>query len=133
MREPSWSLVPTAKYGLSRVAPCHHSVLSAPPPPRLVGLYTSFDCACATPAEASICAANGAVSPSPTIIWTKPRRLRRPVLTWVISSLSSSSSMGSLRDSRGGHPLGVVSRLGGSTVTGWFRLYRLASPKCQDP
>ena len=39
MREPSWSLVPTAKCGLSSVAPCHHSTLSAPPPPRLVGLY----------------------------------------------------------------------------------------------
>ena len=38
MREPSWSLVPVAKCGLSSVAPCHHSVFSAaPPPPRLVG------------------------------------------------------------------------------------------------
>ena len=42
MREPSWSLVPTAKCGLSSVAPCHHSTLSAPPPPRLVGLYSNF-------------------------------------------------------------------------------------------
>ena len=34
IREPSWSLVPVAKCGLSRVGPCHHSSFSAPPPPR---------------------------------------------------------------------------------------------------
>ena len=43
MREASWSLVPMAKWGLSSVAPCHQSTLSAPPPPRLVGAYLNFD------------------------------------------------------------------------------------------
>src|SRR5262249_54673462 len=37
-REPSWSLVPVAKCGFSRVALCHPSTFSAPPPPRFVGL-----------------------------------------------------------------------------------------------
>ncbi len=54
MREPSWSLVPTAKCGLSSVAPCHQSVLSGPPPPRFVGLYVIFVWAWATPADDSI-------------------------------------------------------------------------------
>src|ERR1700681_1413809 len=45
MREPSWSLVPTAKCGLSSVGPCHHNSLSGPPPRRLVGLYSDFVCA----------------------------------------------------------------------------------------
>jgi hypothetical protein len=47
---------------------CHHKVLTGPPPPRLVGLNTGLDCARATPEWVSICAAMGAVNPSPTII-----------------------------------------------------------------
>ena len=39
-----------------------------PPPPRFVGLNVHFACACASPADASIWAAMGAVRPSPTII-----------------------------------------------------------------
>src|SRR5262249_952434 len=49
MRHPSCALVPPAKGGLSSVAPCHHSTLSAPPPPRLVGLYSNLVWARATP------------------------------------------------------------------------------------
>ena len=37
--EPSWSLVPTAKCGLSRVTACQYRSFSRPPPPALVGLY----------------------------------------------------------------------------------------------
>src|SRR2546422_10018613 len=118
MREPSCSLVPTAKCGLSTVAPCHHSTFSAPPPPRLLGLYAAgFVWACATPAEASIWPARGAVSPSPTIVWTKRRRLKRPRLTSSISVLSSRSSMetsSSWRDTStsGAVPVGQVPERG---------------------
>src|SRR5712692_3055917 len=64
MREASWSFVPTAKCGLSRVGPCHHSSLRAPPPPRLAGLYSDLVCAAAAPAYANIWLASGAVSPN---------------------------------------------------------------------
>src|SRR3989442_1746904 len=74
----------------------------------------------------------GAVSPRPTIIWTKPRRLRRPALTWVISSFSPYSSMGILRGVRGQGHRGKVSCYGRSAVTEWWRLYNLASPECQE-
>src|SRR5712691_9284600 len=74
----------------------------------------------------------GAVKPRPTIICTKPRRLSRPALTWVISSFSPYSSMGILRGIRGQGPRGVVSRYGRSAVTGRWRLYNLASPECQE-
>src|ERR1700682_2863711 len=125
MRGPSWSFVPTAECGVSRVAPSHHSVLRAPPPPRFVGLYMSLVWAWATPAEANIWAARGAVSPKPTIIWTKPRRLRRPDLTSLINAFSSRSSMRILHDVREAQPRGVLTLSGRSTVTGWWRLYKL--------
>src|SRR6185436_11270379 len=93
MREPSWSLVPTAKCGLSSVAPCHHSTLSAPPPPRLVGLYWKAVCARATPQKSSIWLAIGAVRPSATILCTKARRESLPPFTFVIRPRSACSSM----------------------------------------
>ena len=97
MREASWSLVPVAKCGLSSVGACHHRVLSSPPPPRLVGVKAgALGWAWATPAEASIWAARGAVSPSPIIVCTKARRLRRPAFTSPINSVSACSSMGIL-------------------------------------
>src|SRR6185503_17874353 len=93
MREPSWSLVPTAKCGLSSVAPCHHNTLSAPPPPRLVGLYWKAVCARATPQKSSIWLAIGAVRPSATILCTKARRESLPPFTRVIRPRSACSSM----------------------------------------
>src|SRR5882672_1624301 len=94
MREASWSLVPVAKWGLRSVGACHQRILSGPPLPRLVGVKTGFfACAWATPAAASIWAAKGAVSPRPTIIWTKARRLSRPWRTSSINSCSFRSSM----------------------------------------
>src|SRR5262252_8494702 len=98
MREPSWSLVPVAKCGLRRVAPCHQRVFSGPPPPRLVGLYAIFVCACATPADASICAAMGAVRPRPIMALTKWRRLIVPARTLAIIDRSSRSSIELLLD-----------------------------------
>ena len=59
----------------------HQSALSAPPPPRFVGAVPARVCARATPAEASISAASGVVTLSPTMVWTNPRRERRPVRT----------------------------------------------------
>src|SRR5882724_4056400 len=94
MRAASWSLVPVAKWGLRSVGACHQRILSGPPPPRLVGVKTGFFAwARATPAEASICAARGAVSPRPTIVCTKPRRLTRPCRTSSINSRSFRSSI----------------------------------------
>src|SRR5262252_10392655 len=81
MREASWSFVPTAKCALSRVGPCHNKSLRAPPPPRLVGLYSDLVCAAATPEYANIWLASGAVSPSSTIFRTKTRRDIFPALT----------------------------------------------------
>src|SRR5262249_49587449 len=81
MREASWSLVPTAKCGLSKVGPCHNKSLRAPPPPRLVGLYSDVLCAAAAPAYANIWLASGAVSPSSTIFRTKTRRDIFPAFT----------------------------------------------------
>src|SRR5882672_7657201 len=81
MREASWSFVPTAKCGLSSVGPCHHKSLRAPPPPRLVGLYSDSLCAAATPAYANIWLASGAVSPNSTIVRTKSRRDIFPAFT----------------------------------------------------
>src|SRR6185503_20888700 len=94
MREPSWSLVPTAKCGLSSVAPCHHRHFSGPPPPRRVGLYVDGDCASATPEYASIWLARGAVRPSPIIFWMKPRRDRRPDFTLPIRRRNCFSFIG---------------------------------------
>src|SRR5262252_3455745 len=84
MREASWSFVPTAKCGLSRVGACHNKSLRAPPPPRLVGLYSDLVCAAATPAYASIWLASGAVSPNPTIFPTNARRDIFPAFTSAI-------------------------------------------------
>src|SRR5882762_5693900 len=81
MREASWSFVPTAKCGLSSVGPCHHKSLRAPPPPRLVGLYSDWVCAAATPAYANIWLASGAVSPNSTIFRTNTRRDIFPAFT----------------------------------------------------
>src|SRR5262245_18644471 len=93
MRQASWSLVPLAKCGLSRVGACHQSALTRPPPPRLVGLNVHLVCACATPADASIWAAIGAVRPSPTIMETNRRRLKVPAFTRPTSALNSRSSI----------------------------------------
>src|SRR5882757_694124 len=93
MREPSWSLVPTAKCGLSSVGPCHHSSLSGPPPPRLVGLYSDFVCALATPEYSSIAAASGPVSPTAIILCMKSRRESLPLLTSPIRPRSACSSI----------------------------------------
>src|SRR6185295_11259153 len=93
MREPSWSLVPTAKCGLSSVAPCHHSTLSAPPPPRLVGLYWNAACARGTPQKSSIWLAIGAVRPSATIRERKVRRESLPSFTSSIRPRRLRSSM----------------------------------------
>ena len=68
MREASTSFVPGERCGFKSTGACHHSVLTAPPPPRLVGLNAGFGCAWATPDAASICAARGAVRPAPTMI-----------------------------------------------------------------
>src|SRR5437764_14167285 len=81
MREPSWSLVPTAKCGLSRVGACQNSIFSGPPPPALVGLYSAWAGVCARPAWASKRVAKGAVRPRPTILCTKVRRDTRRALT----------------------------------------------------
>src|SRR5215471_3761105 len=93
MREPSWSLVPVAKCGFSSVGDCHQRTFSAPPPPRFVGAYWTFVCAVATPAEVSIWAASGAVTPRPIIMWTKPRRLSAPTRTCSIKARSWPSFM----------------------------------------
>src|SRR5262245_53726144 len=91
MREPSWSFVPTAKCGLSKVAACQNSILSGPPPPALVGLYTELAGACARPAWVRSWVANGAVRPRPTILRTKARREVLPTFTRAIRSCSSCS------------------------------------------
>src|SRR5262245_40649952 len=95
MREASTSLVPGERWGLRRTGPCHHRVLTGPPPPRLVGVNAGFCCAWATPPvpdDASICAAIGAVRPAPTIIRVKSRRETVPSFTRRIHCLSSRSS-----------------------------------------
>src|SRR5882762_1044908 len=84
MRDPSWSLVPTAKCGLSRVTACQYKSLRRPPPPALVGLYGIAVAAIATPEWLSIMPAIGAVRPTAIIRWTKARRDNRPVLTSAI-------------------------------------------------
>src|ERR1700730_93456 len=91
MREPSWSFVPTAKCGLSKVAACQNSILSDPPPPALVGLYSALVGACAKPAWARSWVANGAVRPRPTILRTKARRDVRPAFTPAIRICNSCS------------------------------------------
>src|SRR5437868_3658125 len=93
MREPSWSFVPTAKCGLSKVAACQYSILSGPPPPALVGLYSALDGACANPALARSCVASGAVRPRPIILRTKARRDVRPAFTPAIRSRNACSSI----------------------------------------
>src|SRR5438270_1378223 len=91
MREPSWSLVPTAKCGLSKVGACQNSILSGPPPPALVGLYSAPAGVWARPAWASNRVAKGAVRPRPTILCTKVRRDTRPALTAATRSRRSCS------------------------------------------
>src|SRR6266446_3618049 len=86
MRDPSWSFVPTAKCGLSKVAACQNSILSGPLPPALVGLYSVLAGVCARPALARSWVANGAVRPSPTILRAKARRDIRPAFTPAIRS-----------------------------------------------
>ena len=96
MREASCSLVPVAKCGLSNVGPCHQSTLSAPPPPRLVGLYWNFSSVAAAagrPEKVSIWAAIGAVSPSATICCTNDRRESLPFFTSAMRPRSAFSSM----------------------------------------
>jgi hypothetical protein len=75
---------------------CHQSVLTGPPPPRFVGLNAGFDCACATPDDASICAARGAVRPRPTMVRVNWRRVIVPSFTRWIHCLRSRSSMSPL-------------------------------------
>src|SRR5262249_46917119 len=87
------SLVPTAKCGLSKVGACQNNVLSAPPPPDLVGLYSADVAACATPAWAKSWAANGAVRPRPIIWRTKARRDIRRTFTAATSCRISRSSI----------------------------------------
>ena len=85
MRQPSASLVPVAKCGFSSVGPCQNSSLSAPPPPRRVGLYgAGVATVCATPASISSTAAIGAVSPRPTRRVMKLRRGSAPRRTCSI-------------------------------------------------
>ncbi len=43
MREASTSFVPGERWGFRRTGACHQSVLTGPPPPRLVGLNAGFD------------------------------------------------------------------------------------------
>src|ERR1051326_727971 len=93
MREASWSLVPSAKCGLSKVGPCPHNNLRAPPPPRLVGLYSNRACARATPAKSSIRLASGAVRPKPSILATKLRRDSFPAFTFASRRRNCCSSM----------------------------------------
>src|SRR6202790_3950843 len=93
MREASWSLVPVAKCGLSRVGPCHHKSFSAPPPPRLVGLYGDGLWAMATPPMARSCVAMGAVRPRPIMRAMKARRSIRPSFTPSIILFSSVCGM----------------------------------------
>src|SRR5262249_47329362 len=92
-REPSWSLVPLAKWGFRSVGACHHSTLSGPPMPRRVGVNAGLVCARATPAAASSWAATGAVRPAPSISRVNCRRLRVPALTRSIQPCSSCSPM----------------------------------------
>src|SRR5690349_21398398 len=93
MRDASWSLVPTAKCGLSKVGACQNNTLSGPPPPALVGLYSAVCAACAKPAWLSNVLARGAVRPRPTILRTKARRDTRPAFTAAISFRKSCSFM----------------------------------------
>src|SRR5215831_10813075 len=94
MREPSWSLVPTAKWGLSKVGACQNNVLSVPPPPALVGLYSGGVVACAIPKAANRRVAKGAVRPRPTIRRMKARRGTRPAFTAATRSRKSCSFIG---------------------------------------
>ena len=68
---------------------CHQRSLSDPPSPRFVG-YSNSDrvCARAAPENSSIAFANGAVSPSATILLTKVRRLMLPSFTDTIRARS---------------------------------------------
>src|SRR5215471_18065703 len=100
MREPSWSFVPTAKCGLSRVGACQNSVLSSPPPPALVGLYWVSPGGCAIPALASRRLANGADRPRPSILPTSARRDARPAFAAAMSSRSSRSFIKNLPSPR---------------------------------
>src|SRR5438128_6171880 len=118
MRQASWSLVPLAKCGFNKVGACHQSALTSPPPPRLVGLNVHLVCACATPADASIWAASGAVRPSPTIVCTKRRRLSAPVFTWSTSALNSRSA--------------IESPLSPGRAAGWLAFLPFCASGCQD-
>src|SRR5215469_15526640 len=91
MRDPSASLAPTARWGLSNVGACQSSAFSVPPPPALVGLYSVWVAACATPAWVRSWRAKGAVRPRPAIRRTKARREIPPALTAATSSRSSCS------------------------------------------
>src|SRR5213593_1002319 len=118
MRQASWSLVPLAKWGFSKVGACHQSVLTRPPPPRLVGLNVHLAWASTTPADASIWAAIGAVRPSPTIMRTKRRRLKVPAFTRSTSARNSRSSIES--PSRPDPP------------AGWLAFLPFRAAECQD-
>src|SRR6185369_9130230 len=76
------------------VGPCHHSSLSAPPPPRRAGLYLDGVWAWATPDCISSCAAIGAVSPQDAMPRMKSRRASRPSRTLSMRWRSSASFMG---------------------------------------
>src|SRR5262245_5012300 len=75
---------------------CHQSVLSSPPPPRLVGVNTGLAWAWAwrgPPAASSLWAASGAVRPAPTINRVNSRRETAPSLTRAIHDRSSRASI----------------------------------------
>src|SRR5882724_3330761 len=93
MRAASWSFVPTAKCGLSKVGACQNSILSGPPPPALVGLYSALVGACAKPALARSWVAKGAVRPRPMNLRTRVRRDIRPAFTPASRSRNSCSSI----------------------------------------
>ena len=92
-RDPSLSFTPTARWQFRMLTACHQSVLSSPPPPRRAGVNAGLAWAWATPTDASIWAAIGAVSPRPTIMRVNDRRLRVPSLTRPTQPRSSRSSM----------------------------------------
>src|SRR5215475_12966616 len=93
MRQASWSLVPLAKCGFSKVGACHQSALTRPPPPRLVGFAVHLGWACATPDDASLWASIGAARPSPTILDTIRRLHRFAALPDLPSSPTRRSSI----------------------------------------
>ncbi|MET3345622.1 hypothetical protein ABIF52_006003 [Bradyrhizobium japonicum] len=94
MREATWSLVPSAKCGLSKVGACQIRIFSGPPPPALVGLYGKVASAIATSFQSRIWLATGAAIPTAAIVRMNERRDSVPSFTSAMALRISFSFIG---------------------------------------